>query len=663
MINNKHKLTVSFSSRVVTMLVACSILFGIQLKAQNTSWKKLDIDSKFERLLANYHTDVITEDSLYTPLPETDWAKLHKRSTDTYSKIRHEDDSIINALYNYYKYTTLIPRYQYDTLLSKTSEFYRKTRDPFITEHLISFALPQYSKLNDMEHLFQCNAVMGLALTQIAREGEHNEYLNAIDYLNQAADWGIKHYKEFAYADSHDYLTRIYQEILQIKWLEMRKVTLSETYDRYLELQELDQWMKAGSDNNKVSDKVRSRTSSAYFDFEYNMIDYIMDEKSPYYSNPEVKLLSKFMKKHHNLKVLLWNERKTFDYKITPRFEVIYYTGLHFAGLCSPLESFHAIDSIYQDLKGQPKLSTNIVELLDYINQAVFFMDLTDELNYDTKQGYATGYLQDLIRFAKLGRIVRRQTRFYDQLETLITNPHFYKYLNDDNRQDLILNVLIKTDAELYAHSTLVAWIAWNLMETTINNHPSLLIGTLDCNSLKQVQESKSQLHEYLWNACMTHDLGLCRMATTTNRHYRSLTSHEMQLLRRHSPNGASLINISPLNVRFYDMIQGHHKWYNGKNYPEAFDNISSPYHIMIDMLSIADFLEGGADVPGEGAMGGFDSRLATLKEMAGSRFNPEMVKMIVENEQLTYRLRDLCNNGQLHSRYIVYKEYFDKTE
>lgn len=653
----------SLNTSLIISLIALSMLTGINLNAQTTSWNKLNLNGKFERLLTNYRTDISTEDSLYIPLPEAEWKKLYQRSIDKFSKIRQEDDSIINAIYSYYKNTPLIPRYQYDSLLYKTSEFYRKTRDPFITEHLISFAMPQYSKFNDQEHLFQCNAVMGLALTQIAREGEQNEFLTAIDYLNQAADWGITHHKGFKYPDSYDYLTRVYQELLQVHWLELRKQTLDNCYNRYLELQDLNEWFKNNPNNTKANEKIRSRISSSYFDFEYNLLGYVMNEKSPYYSNPEVKLLTKFVKKHHELKAKLWESNPVFEYQITPHHEVLYHESLHFAGLKTPLQTYMAIDSIYQQLKSQPNLSSRLYELIEYINKAVFFMDLSDEMEYGTKQGYATLYLIDLIQYAKLGRTVRRQSRFHDQLEALITNPHLYKYLNNNNRQDLIFNVLIKTDAETYAHSTLVTWIAWNILETAINKKPSLLLGTLGCNSIKQVREQKDQLHEYMWNASIVHDLGLNRMTPTINRHYRSLTSHEKQQLRRHSPNGASIINISPAGVRFYDMIQGHHKWYNGKGYPEAFDNINSPYHTMIDILTIADFLEGGADLPYEGGLQGFDSRLETLKVMAGTQFNPELVKMILEEDNLAVRLRDLCDEGQLRSRYDVFKEYFAETK
>lgn len=653
----KHLRHISPLSGLLLTGIMC---LGTNLSAQTTTWKQLDLNQKFERLRINYRKDLTMEDSLYHSLPEAEWKQLYQRRIDTYHDIRYEDDSIINTIYNYYKYTANIPRYQYDSLLIKSSEFYRQTRDPFITEHLISFALPQYNKLEDKEHLFQCNAVMGLALTQIAHEGEHNEYLHAFEYLNLAADWGIAHYKDFAFSDSYDYLTRVYQELLQVRWLELRKVTLDDCYNRYLELQKLDQWMKNNPSAQNVSERIRSRVTSTYFDYEYNMIDFMMNEKSPYYANSEARLLAKFMKKHHDLKRQLWNENPIFDYKITPRFEVLYYQNLHFTGLYTPLESFRAIDSIYHELRKQPKLHNNIAELIEYINTAVFFMDLTDEMDPGTKQGIATAYLRDLIEYAKLGRKIRRQSRFYDQMETLITNPHFYHHLNNDNRHDIIINVLVKTDAETYAHSTLVAWIAWNLMETTINKHPSLLLGTLGCNTIKQVQENKTKLHEYIWNACLIHDLGLTRMAPTTNRHYRTMTSHEMQLLRRHSPNGAAIINISPSGMRYYDIIQGHHKWYNGKGYPEAFDNISSPYRIMLDMLTIADFLEGGSDVPYEGGLRGFDARLETLKTMAGKQFNPELVKMIVEEDNLTVRLRNLCDEGQLRSRYTVYKEYSD---
>lgn len=649
--------------RFVLILITCNLLTYQHLNAQNTSWKSLDMNAKFEKLLSNYKMDIAMEDSLYIAMPENEWKALYLHSHELYNTIRHEDDSIINALYNYYKYQTSIPRYQYDSLLSKTSEFYRITYDPFITEHLISFALPQYSRLNDQEHLFQCNAVMGLALTQIAREGEQNEYLNAIDYLNKAADWGYEHYKDFAYADSYDYLTRIYQEVLQMKWLELRKTTLAETYERYQELQDLNEWIKNNPQNSMISQRIRDRVSSTYFDFEYNMIGYMMDERSPYYSKPEVKLLAKFMKKHHDLKKQLWNEKPIFEYQITPRFEVLYHENLHFTGLCSSLQSFQAIDSIYQQLKTAPKPYTRIVELIEYINTAVFFLDLTEELDPGTKQGIATAYLRDLIEYAKLGRIVRKQSRFYDQLEKLITNPHFYKHLNDDNRQDLILNVLVKTDAETYAHSTLVTWIAWNLMETAINKRPELLVGTLDCNSIRQVQDNKDKLHIYIWNACLIHDLGLNRMAPTTNRQYRTLTSHEMQLLRRHSSNGAAILPISPLGLPFYDMVQGHHKWYNGKGYPEAFDNIASAHRMMLDILSIADFLEGGSDLPYEGGSGGYDARFKELQDQAGTRFNPELVRMILEEDNLAVRLKDLCDEGQLRSRYDVFKEYFDQTK
>lgn len=630
---------------------------------RNVTWSELKLDEKFDRLISNYAQDVKMEDSLYVAMSEAEWTALYRRRINLYKQIRHEDDSIINSIYDYFKYSKSIANYKYEELLTHTTNFYRKTIDAFITEHFASLVLPHFKNINDGEHLYHSNAIVGLALTQIASEGEQSDFLNALNYLRDAADYAHEHFMEMKSYDSFDYLIRIYQELLHVRWLQQRKQTLAETYLRYLEIQDVYLWLVKNPDPS-IDAKIRERISQVYFDYEYNMLGYIISDQSPYTNSPEIKLLTKFVKKHHELKTRLWNEKHKFEFFIKPLFEVQYNYVKCVMNLNTPLQSFLAIDSIYQSIKGQPDLKSYLVEIIGYINDAVTLLDKTEELDYSAKQQYATSYLKDLMWFAKFGRMMRRQSTFYDRLENLVTNQHFYKYLTDDSRHDMIQNVLAKTDAEAYAHSTLVAWIGWNIMDKAIKDKPELLIGSLGYTSEAQVQKNQKELHEFFWNACLSHDLGLNRMTPVINRHARSLTSHEFQLLRRHASNGASIIKISPINIRYYDMILGHHKWYNGLGYPESFDNIHSPHSMLIDMLSISDYLEGGADVPGDGGItGSFDERLHNLQEFAGTQFNPRVVNMILEDSDLIYRLRDLCENGQMSVRYKVYNEYVNVTK
>lgn len=628
--------------------------------SQTSAWKRLALDSKFEQLQKNYYLDLLMEDSLYMSMPKEDWLAMNDRREKNLNLIKHEGDKILDEIFSYYRSGSNIQAYQYDSLLSKATQFFRLTQDAFITEHLVSYALPFYKKTGDLEHLFQCDAVMGLALTQIAREGESEAYFNALDYMNRAADYGYAHFKEFRYKDSFDYITRLYQELLHPRWLELRKQTIYDVYARYSELKDLDVWLN-GNPHLAVSEKIRQRTNDTYFDFEYNIVEYLMSEKSQNQNNPVIKLMTKFYKRHHDLKTELQSIRQTDDYSISKKAEVQYHKVQHYSGLCSPLQSFHSIDSIYQSLKGADDIESNVIDLISFIKEAAYFLDITDELSKQEKEKYALSYLQDLMAYTKRARDVRRQSKLYDQLENIVIDPHFYEQFIGDNRNDLILNLLIKSDAEIYVHSTFVTWIGWNMMDVLIKQKPGSLVGLLGCNTQEQVLAHKDDFLEFFWNACLTHDLGLNRMSPTTNLHYRSLSSHECQLLRNHLIHGASIIRIDTYHARFYDQVIGHHKWYNGKGFPESYDNISSPHSIINDLLAITDFLEGGADLPAEGVPADFEDRLNMLKEQAGTRFNPELVNMFFEDESLVIRARELCVKEKQAQRYEIYKEYFNE--
>lgn len=629
--------------------------------AQNSAWKKLALDSKFEKLQKNYYLDLQMEDSLYMSMPPNDWIAVYDRREKMLDLIRHEDDRIIDEIFSYYRSGSNIQAYQYDSLLSKASQFYRVTQDAFITEHLVSFALPFYKKTGDLEHLFQCEAVMGLALTQIAREGDSEAYFTALEYMNRATAYGYAHYKEFRFDDSFDYITRLYQELLHPRWLDLRKQTIGDAYVRYRELQDLNVWLTDNPDEVK-DENIRRRTTVSYFDFEYSTLDFLMSEKSQNQSDPVVMLLSKFYKKHHDLKTELKALYHSDNYFISRKAEVQYYKVLHYTGLSTPLESFQAIDSIYQSMKKTGDIESVMIEMIGFIKDAAYYLDITDELSEQEKERYAMSYLQDLTAYTKRARVVRRQSKLYDQLEAIVVDPHFYERFSGDTRNDLILNLLIKSDAEIYAHSLLVTWIGWNMMEVLITEKPVLLIGLLGCNTQEQVLAHNQEFHEFFWNACLTHDLGLNRMSPTTNLQYRSISNHERQLLRNHLSNGSSIIRIDAYHARFYDQVIGHHKWFNGKGFPESYDNITSPYRIINDLLAITDFLEGGADLPAEGVPVAYDDRLKMLKEQAGTRFNPELVEMFFNHYGVLTRTRELCTREKPEKRYEIYKEYFNET-
>ena len=112
----------------------------------------------------------------------------------------------------------------------------------------------------------------------------------------------------------------------------------------------------------------------------------------------------------------------------------------------------------------------------------------------------------------------------------------------------------------------------------------------------------------------------------------------------------------------YCDVILGHHKTYDGKGgYPECFDNTRSPKRFLIDLITIADCTDAATDILGRNYTSGKDfyKLLEELKKGAGSRYNPDIVKVMAESARLQQNLANLTSAG----RYGVYYEAYQFIE
>ena len=125
----------------------------------------------------------------------------------------------------------------------------------------------------------------------------------------------------------------------------------------------------------------------------------------------------------------------------------------------------------------------------------------------------------------------------------------------------------------------------------------------------------------------------------------RPLFDSEFKLICEHPGKGAKLLDFDEDFRQFRDIAWGHHKFYNGKGgYPANFDNTSSPDRIMIDLITRCDCLDAATD-----SLGRNYRRAKTVHQVAqefvrdaGTRYNPDLAKLMNEDEALLFRLEDM---------------------
>ena len=229
-----------------------------------------------------------------------------------------------------------------------------------------------------------------------------------------------------------------------------------------------------------------------------------------------------------------------------------------------------------------------------------------------------------------------------------------------EEKIQFLKNFLLRRQPITYIHSLMVSRLATEIAEAVIEKAPETLVDILGLENAAQVRAEKEELQQYVSNSGLLHDIGKCYITDVINRQSRALSDDEFRLIKRHPELGLKVVNNSEKLSAYYDVIMGHHKSYDGKSgYPAGFDNKHSKIRILIDLITIADSIDAATDILGRNYSEGktFLKVLEELQAGAGTRYNPTLVKLIQEDEDLIGRLSDLTREG----RYEVYRQVFEE--
>ena len=248
-------------------------------------------------------------------------------------------------------------------------------------------------------------------------------------------------------------------------------------------------------------------------------------------------------------------------------------------------------------------------------------------------------------------------------LGSLITYDKAIKYLKTQERIYYLNALTVTTQVTTYAHSVHVSLLAKVLMRGVLKYRPELLVGSLGDLQVTEILKHQEKYLDFIDHAALYHDVGKNSMPGVVSNDYRPLTDYEFFNIKRHPALGLNFLAIDPSLKKYRDTTLGHHKWYNGKGgYPQEFDNTKSPKRIMIDIVTLADCMQAATEKVGRNYKGDktFDVVMEEMRRDAGVRYNPDLVELIDEHQDIAEQIDELVDKGWLDIYYNIYSQFFN---
>lgn len=224
----------------------------------------------------------------------------------------------------------------------------------------------------------------------------------------------------------------------------------------------------------------------------------------------------------------------------------------------------------------------------------------------------------------------------------------------------MVYHLLVRRQPSTYLHSHMVEEISVLIAEEMLKKRPELFVSLPGYECTEDVLADREELLQEIARGARLHDLGKCYITPVIMMQSRKITDDEFMCIKQHPQLGMEILKDKPEFQKYYDIIRGHHKTYDGKGgYPTSFDNTVSPYRILIDLISISDSTDAATDITGRNYTVGkdFNKLLGELIAGAGTRYNSEIVKLIAESPELIKRLTHLTGEKRISHCYRAYQE------
>ena len=611
----------------------------------------------FDKLSQNRITYNRYNDSIFRIHDQDEWVRFFMTRSRNNHKICHENEKLLNSIADYFKTDmadttkeTILPDAAYDSL---NVHFFRNyayaLSDPFITNRVTDILIRNFKNRPDQNYYYlRAMSWKGSSYYQIWRLNRDNETLKkAYDCIAYVADSAHCHTPEelglYGYA---------LQDLCLSAWTLNHIQPLKKLKERYEKLEELARNHTA--DELEVPEKRRQQWINRIKNRDLEIV------RGIYLTNPDL------IEKEEGdalVKRVIRQYPDTVGLSITSKLNLIVLkvrTG-EIRTRTALREAEEIYETLIKPLTKQKVLGVGTFNsLMNHYTNLAFIVD-TARVSANYKKEHVRMFCEDIIRMFRHRKDQQNSTQYNQTLELVSTNPRLIKYLNDKDRIGFVMELNVATQVTTYAHSTHVARLAEALMKGIIRHRKQLLVGKLGITSKWQVRLHQSQLIHFITRAALCHDIGKNSIVSVVNNDYRQLSDEERRIIRMHPRMGLKYLKISQELRNYHDTTLGHHKWYNGKGgYPSDFDNTQSPYRFMIDIITLCDCMQAATERVGRNYKQekSFEKVMEELREGAGTRYNPDLVKLIDDVPELYKELDMIAIYGWPDIYYEIYKNY-----
>lgn len=641
---------------ITTILFACHL----QVAGKELFVSKQNIpDFKyiFDKLSQNRIIYNRYNDSIFSIHNHDEWVRFFMTRSQKNHKIYQENEKLLNSIADYFETDmadttkeTILPDAAYDSL---NVHFFRNyayaLTDPFITNRVTDILIRNFKNREDQNYYFlRAMSWKGSSYYQIWKLNRDNETLKkAYDCIAYVADSAHCHTPEelglYGYA---------LQDLCLSAWTLHHIQPLKKLQERYEKLEELARTHTA--DELEVPETRRQLWINRLKSRDLEIV------KGIYLTNPE---LTEKKEGEALVKRVIRQYPDTVGLSTSTKLNLI--TMKLKMGEIRTRAALKEAKEIYETqikpLTQQKKLGEGaFYSLMNYYPNLAFIVD-TARVSTNYKKKCVKMFCEDIIRMFRHRKDQQTSTQYNQTLENVSTNPRLIKYLNDKERIGFVMELNVATQVTTYAHSTHVARLAEAMMKAIIRHQRELLVGKLGITSKWQVRLHQRQLIHFIIHAALCHDIGKNSIVSVVNNDYRQLTDEERRIIRMHPRLGLKYLKISKELKYYHDTTLGHHKWYNGKGgYPSYFDNTKSPYRFMIDIITLCDCMQAATERVGRNYKQekSFEKVMEELREGAGTRYNPDLVKLIDDIPELYKELERIAIYGWPDIYYEIYKNY-----
>lgn len=609
----------------------------------------------YEKNYRNYHN---YNDSIFIPASHAEWIGMFQRRANVYSRIYAETTEQVKEINAYFKGKN-VPDAAYDSLFFWMRHLYhRSINDAFLYEDAVEILLPHYQTKQDTEHLVFCYSLAGQAYHLMSRMGDKESEMRSKDSFQKV--WNMNgQFCDFKDPLNRYYLISAYVN-LSVLHNQLGNVSINEALEMTRCIKELCQLPQ--NQALVAQDSLLGAFEEWSIDL-FNLrsiVNYLTS------GNPQNQVLQQlyanYCKTREKFHGDMVNTKNRYYAKLNyDDLLVEAYMG-HRSWLDVFDEMMYLIltDPELRTDEGAPKLKINYLKNLSVT--ATYLLDrvpMTEENKRKAINKWIEDYLSIIERYPHGQYSIEKGLI----LENTATSPFLLKYLNSQQRRDLLYRLIVVEQPTTYVHVSMVANLSRVLAKGMIENHPEFFVGVPGYATADEVVAKKDSLLEFIYQAAMHHDLGKIAMPTIVNNCFRALTDHEYSIIKEHPERAIPFLHIDSSLNEYEDIAVGHHKWYNGKGYPASFENLQSAYYPIICLITICDCMDAATENVGRNyhTPKSFEKVMQEFEADKSVRYHPVLIDFINENRQVYDEMKAIVRNGRWDEYYKLYMEYFMK--